>query len=220
MLTQERTATRKVVIRIDGIEEDAREIFDLGRYDDESAGLRLATFERPGRGTTYSVHPDDFIVDWRNGEPRWTKRIANAVRDEKAYVLSCYRHSDVSWHLKGSQPVCRFDTAVYAGLLFVRGRMEKLERRDFVVKFLKTYSDWCNGRLHEISIIDADDFERDADLAEPSDGWYASPDEMDEFLNARLGSIEVVAVAGEFSSAFSELVGRTFGGERCTENRC
>lgn len=115
------------------------------------------------------VHPIKVGV----GEIDCSKAVSRRLDIGTAWVLGCYSHGNSLWARKDDPrlPKCQFDTNHRAGLLtWERKHGHKLPksvdaRRASADEFLRMYSAWCNGEVHEAR-LEVDD------ECEDSMTWY------------------------------------------------
>ena len=77
-----------------------------------------------------------------------------------AFLLSYYEHGACRWSLAGSGPSCPWDSVDVAGVLYLdrdvwQGKTYA-EREDYARQVLRTYTDWCNGWVHALTLVDGD----------------------------------------------------------------
>ncbi|MFN9287158.1 MAG: hypothetical protein ACK6EB_03745 [Planctomyces sp.] len=113
-----------------------------------SYGTRHVAFEHPD--TLFRVTRENGWLEFNPRDPGLRRRLDVGL----AFHLSYYEHGLCSWFRKGCGGPgtnCRFDGVVHAGLLVFEhgpsaiGAKTYAERAADADRFLKQYTDWCNG---------------------------------------------------------------------------
>jgi hypothetical protein len=98
--------------------------------------------------------PSEFFDD--AGKPQlW---FANKLRVGLAHILSYYEHGNCVWSLQGTGPQCQFDSVGVAGVAVWEDKPSDIgaktisDRADDCARFLKEYTDWCNGNCYWYAI--------------------------------------------------------------------
>ena len=83
-----------------------------------------------------------------------TPESVDAVKEGQAFYLSYFEHGNCVWSLMDEGPQCRFDSVRIAGYLeyYGEGKPTEADAREF----LEYYTDWCNGSLYDVQLLDED----------------------------------------------------------------
>mgnify|MGYP000004506244 CR=1 FL=1 len=103
-----------------------------------------------------NASPDQFLTE--NG--KWRFEYARKADVGLVFPLSYYEHGLCEWSVSGEGMQCRWDSVRFAGVAVWNGKPGDIgaktweSRRDDLRKFLRIYSDWCNGNCYGFSVID------------------------------------------------------------------
>jgi len=173
--------------------------------NNEEGWWHLASFN--SRHTCFR-DPLDFFDGSRDGGPCPNGEWAGKFDEGKAYVVSRYDHSQVSWGLPSEVHQCQWDTASVAGVVYWSGedkefQVDEEQRLEQVRGFLNSFTDWSNGACFWFDLRGCG---RKSDLPiedNPSCGGIIGDKWMKECVKEELkDQYRVVRMSGEAAQCF------------------